>query len=163
MLLKQNIRYAGFWIRLVAEIIDSTLITIASLILQAVMTLFLQWIINLIAANSSIDFFSKDAGATHFIINGFLYMLLAAPYYILGHYRFGTTLGKKPFGIYVVCEKKHGALSLKKSIIRCLGYIPSYIFGIGFIMAASHPKKQALHDVIAGTVSVILKKTDKIS
>jgi uncharacterized RDD family membrane protein YckC len=40
-----------------------------------------------------------------------------------------------------------------------LGYTVSYlIIGCGFFMAAFHPQKKALHDLLAGTVSVVRNK-----
>jgi uncharacterized RDD family membrane protein YckC len=47
-------------------------------------------------------------------------------------------------------------ISLKQSWIRCLSYTLSYLpMCAGFIMAAFQPEKRALHDLIAGTVSIV--------
>lgn len=83
-----------------------------------------------------------------------VYSCVAFPYYVWGHFRYGTTLGKKPFGIYVVSAADQGRLTLSQSIIRTAGYVLSSLpFACGYLMAAFHPRKQALHDLIAGTVS----------
>jgi uncharacterized RDD family membrane protein YckC len=82
-------------------------------------------------------------------------MLMAFPYYTWGHYRYGMTLGKRPFRIYVVNEKDHLAISLKQAVIRSLGYVVSYLpLAGGYLMAALHPEHRALHDLMAGTVSI---------
>jgi uncharacterized RDD family membrane protein YckC len=89
------------------------------------------------------------------IVNAGLYVLMAFPYYVIGHYRYGTTLGKRPLRVYVVQAGSFERITLKQSVIRFFGYLVSYLpFGAGFLMAAFHPQKRALHDLIAGTVSV---------
>jgi uncharacterized RDD family membrane protein YckC len=70
-------------------------------------------------------------------------------------YKTGTTLGKRPLRIRVVNEEDGSPVSLKQSFIRCLAYALSYLpFGMGFFLVIFDPKKQALHDRVAKTVSV---------
>jgi uncharacterized RDD family membrane protein YckC len=46
-------------------------------------------------------------------------------------------------------------ISMKQSVIRSIGYAISYLpLAAGYLMAAFHPEKRALHDLLAGTVSI---------
>ena len=96
-----------------------------------------------------------------------VYVILAVPYYVWTHFCYGTTLGKR-YGmtlstlglcsrrIYVVRAGSYEPITLRQSWIRCLGYAASYLpFGCGYLMAAFHPQKLALHDLFAGTVSIL--------
>lgn len=156
-------RYAGFWIRFVADLIDTTVLTVASWILTVVIlaaffivALQLGWrdgSWSLGGALESID------GLMLQILNMGLYFCLAFPYYVWGHFRWATTLGKRPFNIQVVRESDLASISVGQSIGRFFGYLPSYmLFFAGFLMAAFHPRKQALHEVITGTVSIIRRE-----
>ncbi len=160
----QRPKYAGFWIRLVADLLDTTILTITSwiltiVILAAFFIVALQfgwrdgsWSIG--GALESID------GLTLQILNLGLYFCLAFPYYVWGHFRWATTPGKRPFNIQVVRESDLGPISIGQSIGRFFGYLPAYLlFFTGFLMAAFHPRKQGLHEVITGTVSVIRRNS----
>lgn len=143
-------RYAGFWIRLLADLIDTTVLTVASWFIELMGLGVVYWIGHFAAP-------FQDAFNSFWlqIANAIIYVVIAAPYYTWGHYRYGTTLGKKPFRIYVVTEDQKLPISMKQAVLRTLGYVVSYIpLGAGFLMAAVHPEKRALHDLIAGTVSI---------
>ena len=157
-----RVRYAGFWVRFSAEMIDSTVLTIVSTVLELMILGLVYWIRFFLLREQ------QDAGTGFFeafnalliqVLNVILYGLVAVPYYTYGHYRYGTTLGKKPFHVYVVDAHTHARITLKQSYLRCFGYFVSYIpFGTGYLMAAFHPEKRALHDLIAGTVSIYSKE-----
>lgn len=85
-----------------------------------------------------------------------LYTTLSFLYYTIAHHRFGTTVGKKPFRIYVVTASNLGPLSLPQAIFRTFGaYLSGIPLGLGYFMVGFHPQKRALHDLIAGTVSIV--------
>lgn len=152
-------KFAGFWIRLLADILDTALLTIVSWVLELGVMGAVFWV-KWLLGQRDLNYFEVFSPFVTQVVNLVLYGLVAAPYYIWGHYRFSTTLGKRPFSIYVVDGEAGRAISLKQSIIRFVAYLPSYlIFAAGFVMAAFHPKKMALHDLLAGTVSVIKKKS----
>lgn len=148
-------RYAGFWIRLVADVIDTLILTVAAWFLE-LMLLGLTYFVSQYHKPFPKPF--SDAFNPFFlqIFNGILYVALATPYFVWGHYRYGTTLGKRPFRIYVVNHANLLPISLFQSWMRCFGYIVSYLpFGVGFLMVAFQPEKRALHDLMAGTVSIV--------
>jgi len=137
--------YAGFWIRALASCLDDVVLTLPSLLLAW------PWL-GLFEA--------KMAGFWIQVIGTIIYVLLGFGYYGWGQYRYQTTLGKRLFGIRVVNFADLGRISLKQSMIRYLAYgLSGIIAGAGFLMAAFQPEKRALHDLVAGTVSVRGKST----
>jgi uncharacterized RDD family membrane protein YckC len=152
-------RYAGFWIRFVANLIDTIVLTVASWFLELMILGAVYWIGS--RAKPFQDAFNPFMLQ---VFNGVLYLLLAFPYYTWGHYRYGTTLGKKPFKIYVVGMATFLPITGKQSVIRTLAYALSYLpFGAGFLMAAFQPEKRALHDLVAGTVSITKEQINEDS
>ncbi len=128
--------FAGFWLRVVAVMIDS-------LILQAVIYAIAFCLV------SFADIKIAEAVAP------LASVLLAILYYALFESSAkGATPGKMAVGIKVV-----GAVGNRVSFLRALGrylakFISGAILGIGFLMAAFTEKKQGLHDMIAGTFVV---------
>jgi uncharacterized RDD family membrane protein YckC len=153
-----KVRYAGFWIRLVADIVDSLILTIASWIVEYALlgVFYLGWMMIEKSRGGGVPPFGEAFDAFRLqVLNIGLYFCVSFPYYVWGHFRWGTTLGKRPFGIYVLRADDHGSITLKQSIGRFFGYGLSYaLFFCGFIMAAFHPDKRALHDLLAGTISI---------
>jgi uncharacterized RDD family membrane protein YckC len=130
--------YAGFWIRGIAILIDFTLLTIAE---SPIDTVF-GWIFKMSVFNQQ-------------ILGEIFSFVLIYFYYCRWQVKFGTTIGKRIFGLYVVDEKTGEFLSHKQACIRTLMYLVSLlIVGCGFLMAAFHPQKKTLHDICAGTVVV---------
>ncbi|OFZ79983.1 MAG: hypothetical protein A3K03_13245 [Bdellovibrionales bacterium RIFOXYD1_FULL_44_7] len=151
-------RYAGFWIRFIADIIDSLILTIVSWILEYALLGLMYGLWSFYARNKglSVPPFSDAFNAFWLqVFNIGVYVVIAFPYYVWGHFRFGTTLGKRPFKIYVVDCESLGPITVGQSIRRFFSYGLSYaLLCTGFLMAAFHPQKRALHDLLAGTVSV---------
>jgi uncharacterized RDD family membrane protein YckC len=148
--------YAGFWIRFVAAWIDIIVLNFATWFVELLILGVIYWTWLLRSKGAVPSYASAFDPVLVQTVALLIYILLAIPYYGWGTYRFGTTLGKRPFRIYVVQEGTYANLTLRQSLLRCLAYVASYLpFGAGFAMAAVHPKKRALHDLIAGTVSVV--------
>lgn len=121
-------KYAGFWLRFFAHVIDAVIVTIGLFI--------------------SSGFFGDAKG----LIIG--YMLYFA-YFISMTYYYGATLGKMIVGIEVLSDSFKSA-SLGRIVLReAIGKVISgFIIMIGYMMAGFTIKKQALHDMIANTVVV---------
>lgn len=146
--------YAGFWIRAVAKIIDESLLSLASWLLQVLIAGAYFWV-STIGGSTPLTY--EEAMRPIWVQLGFFvfYMLLSTLYYVYGHAWYGTTLGKRLFRIRVIDEQTEKYLTVSQSLWRCAAYmISSLPFGAGFFMAALHPKKKALHDLIVGSVSV---------
>jgi uncharacterized RDD family membrane protein YckC len=153
------VRYAGFWRRLAAHIIDSVILNLAAWLGETIVFGGMYAVYYILAHTHGTELkpYSDafDPFATQ-IVNAVIYILLCLPYFVWGQSRYGTTLGKKLFKIYVVRESDLGPLTLGRSAVRFSAYLVSYAtLGCGFHMAAFNPEKRGLHDLIAGTVSVI--------
>jgi uncharacterized RDD family membrane protein YckC len=85
--------------------------------------------------------------------SAFLLPALALPAIWLGWAYLGTTPGKRVLGLYVRSEEADGrGLGLVVAAIRLGAAILSLaLFGLGFLIVAFSPTRQALHDRLAGT------------
>lgn len=129
------IEYAGFWTRFVAALIDGIFLGVINFTIAAI-----------IGANT--QEFGAFQGIT--IILQWLYFAL------MESSANQATLGKMALGIKVV-DLDGERISFGKATGRYFGKIVSaIILLIGYIMAAFTEKKQALHDMMAGTL--VIKK-----
>ena len=129
----ERVEYAGFWIRFLAIIIDGVILGIVGGILSRLMTT---------TAYTAIS-----------------WLVGAAYYVIFWVYWQGQTPGKRILNLRVV--RADGApVDWATAIIRYIGYIVSgFILLIGFIMAAFDDEKRALHDRLANTRVVMVRRT----
>jgi uncharacterized RDD family membrane protein YckC len=130
-------RPAGFWIRVVAAVVDLAVIWLANLTLGLLAARVFR-----VDLESAIGLRGSLAACT---------VLFAALYVIVLHALEGQTLGKLVVRVRVV-----GADDLPPpvgaSVLRYLGYFVSLLpFGLGFVMAGLRADGRALHDLIAGT------------
>ena len=121
--------YAGFWMRLVAFIVDSVILAV----IEFPITLIIEGI-----------------GAR------FLVGLLVGIVYNVGFWvaNDGATPGKMAMGIKV--QMANGEpIDVGPALLRYVGYyVSAFILLIGYIMIAFTPQKRGLHDYIAGTVVI---------
>lgn len=152
--------YAGFWLRFGANIIDGIIIGIPTGIISAFVSIF--WSGAMMELQESTidpnyeaslsDIFVFLAGA---IIILFLSLLISFLYYTLLHSsKWQGSVGKILLNIKVT-DLNGGRIGFGRATGRYFATIISgMIFYIGYIMAGFTSKKQALHDMIAGTVVV---------
>ena len=131
------IKYAGFWIRVVAYIIDVLILGMG------------LWIIGLLFQRSPEEAggFSAIGGILQIVL-GFLYMpvLWSSP--------MQATIGQKICGLRVIRPGGNG-ISFERGIARALAMILSgMLLFIGYLMVAFTERKQGLHDILAGTYVV---------
>ncbi len=137
--------YAGFWRRAVALWIDSA-------ILNAVATL----LVALLAKVYGLEM-SEIEGMSLQLLSVLAYLVLAFPYYTIGHYRWGFTLGKRLLGVRVIDAASGQGISAGQSVARTLASVLSYlVFGLGYLMCAWDSEKRTLHDRLCGTRCVRL-------
>jgi len=134
------VRYAGFWIRFAATIIDS--------ILQALVIMPILWAI-----------YGDQVIMSENIVNGVWDILVSyvLPFlaYLFFWVKFGGTPGKRLLGLKVLDEATGLHVSIGKGILRYLGYILSTIMLLlGFVWVAFDKKKKGVHDHVAGTIVV---------
>ncbi|WP_088008978.1 RDD family protein [Indiicoccus explosivorum] len=149
-------RYAGFWIRVLAAIIDSIILYAPFYILDAV--LFYQ-ITGMRegeyrAAQLNAGVFPEDITVPdEVVIYSYIGTAVIGILYfgLLTASRWQGTFGKLAVGIKVV-GKDGGRIGFFRSVLRYFGYIPAgLLLGFGYLMIALDERKQGLHDKIAGT------------
>lgn len=125
----ESIKYAGFWIRYVANFLDGIIVGFFSLI--PVLILFF------LGAN---------------ILDRLLFYIISFSYFIILTYNKEATWGKMALGLKVISSNGE-KLGLGQVFLReTIGKIVSgLILGIGYIMAGLTKRKEALHDKIAKT------------
>lgn len=136
--------YAGFWRRFAAMILDGIIINMV--VYGGAFALGM-----LIAAggasDSTVDTLSGLIVLASFVGNWLYFALMESS-------SMQATLGKKALGI-VVTDVNGQRIGFGRATGRYFAkIISSIIFLIGYIMAAFTAKKQALHDMIAGTLVV---------
>lgn len=143
--------YAGFWLRFVAYIIDSIVLGFVvgvSIILPLL--------------GHELDSFPGDRhfgmfpffGPRFMAIRGLALMVSWIYYALLESSAWQATLGKKALGLEVT-DLEGRRISFGRATGRFFGKILSaFILLIGFIMAGFTEKKQALHDILAGTLVI---------
>jgi uncharacterized RDD family membrane protein YckC len=134
-----RVAYGGFWIRVVAYIIDAILLTIVCGIADRLLG------INIFV--SDWEHYDPLANLVSLVI-GWLYFAL------LESSERGATVGKMAMGLRVVTSNGQ-RLSFMNATGRYFAKILSaIILCIGFIMIAFTDKKRGLHDMIAGTLVI---------
>jgi uncharacterized RDD family membrane protein YckC len=130
----------GFWIRLLAYLIDGVLLTALFI---------LAWPI--ISGESIADYWASSEDLT----GGDLFSLtLNLVYYTGAVAIWATTIGKRPFRLYVV-RTDGSRVGIGRALARYLAYVPSaIILGGGFLMIAWRQDKRGLHDLICDTVVI---------
>jgi len=136
-----HMRYAGFWKRFFAFIIDAFLLGMLTFIIL----FFLGFVIGGILASPEIVMQISDYGLPVNIIIVWLYFALQESS------EKQATLGKRLLGIYVT-DSSGEPIGFAQATIRYFGKYLSSIMMIGFIMIAFTARKQGLHDMLADTL-----------
>jgi uncharacterized RDD family membrane protein YckC len=129
--------YGGFWIRVVAYIIDAILLSVAA------------GVIGVVTGGGYDDLEHINySGSGISLVVGWLYFAL------MESSERGATVGKMAVGLRVVTDQ-----GLRLSFLHATGryfakFISAIILGLGFLMIAFSDRKRGLHDMIAGTLVV---------
>ncbi len=148
-------RYAGFWRRLAAALIDQLLLLI---VLAPLLTLFTSGGYSRAPQASGLleKLASLDWG--FLFIDELLPLLLVIFFWV----RYQATPGKQLLDCYVVDAHTYQALTIKQALLRYLGYLVSLVpLGLGFLWIALDKRKRGFHDLLAGSVVVI--RTEDLS
>lgn len=154
--------YAGFWIRFAASLLDGIIIAIPMIIIM-VIVFFLMF-----ASSGAFEVLTDPAAMEGDISNQQIFKLLVTygivlvlsiiipVFYFAGMHasKWQATIGKKLLKLKVT--DLHGnRITFWRALGRYLAMaFLSSIFYIGYIIAGFTEKKQALHDLIAGTVVI---------
>jgi uncharacterized RDD family membrane protein YckC len=142
--------YGGFWRRFAALFIDQ-------------LVMFLTWFFSLILLGVMLGFLGNVSGNRKLVddpeVSGMiglaLLFLIPLVYYpVMECSAAQATLGKMALGVQVT-DLRGRRISFPRALVRFLGKsLLSPIFLVGYLMAAFTRKKQALHDMLAGTLVV---------
>jgi len=145
-------RYAGFWRRFVAMIIDSLVFSpliIFFIVSSGVMGAILH---------PGGDLEGLGGAMLAMTIAGFAVVLFVGSWLYhtwMESSRYQATLGKMALGI-IVTDMNGQRISFGRANGRFFGkWVSSMIMNIGYLMAAFTEKKQALHDILAGCLVVL--------
>ncbi len=144
--------YAGFWLRFVAYIIDAAILNV---VFGVILGIFM---VPMGIASVGRDPEQIVAAMAPFLV--LLFLISTAGQWIyfawMESSTWQATLGKKALGLEVT-DLWGRRIPFGRATARFFGkIISSFILLIGFIMAGFTEKKQALHDIIAGTL--VLRK-----
>jgi uncharacterized RDD family membrane protein YckC len=149
-----RVEYAGFWLRVLAFLIDNVVMGIG-FVLLLIPLIFLTGFggfLSQIHPDEEIN----DAGI--FVLIGFIFLAATASLVFTWLYHalmesseWQATVGKKALGL-VVTDLAGQRVSFGRSTGRHFGKIITNMvpFLIGYVMAGFTEKKQALHDMLAG-------------
>jgi uncharacterized RDD family membrane protein YckC len=158
------VRYAGFWLRLAATMIDVVLLTVVISPLLLVIYGFDSR--GLTDLDSMVFSGPKDfmvwyvlpaltpRGPMEVLIQ---WVLPTIALIVFWKYR-SATPGKIILSLKIVDARTGGGLSLEQCVVRYFAYLVSMLsLGLGFLWIAFDKRKQAWHDKLAGTVVIRAK------
>jgi uncharacterized RDD family membrane protein YckC len=137
-------QHAGFWIRVLAWLIDAVLLACVVGGVSVGVTIVMRmtaggpgglqfWLVPVVSSLSA---------------------LLPLLYLLVGWAKGGRTIGKAACRLRITREDG-SPLGFGGAIVRLFGYLVSSLsFGVGYLMVAFTDRKRGLHDMIAGTVVV---------
>jgi uncharacterized RDD family membrane protein YckC len=147
--------YAGFWLRLVAHVIDNILIFIVLAVIAGL------WVLSVGVGyiRAQYGHLNPEDPSLPMMIIGWSFVALIAATLLQWLYFAGMessehqgTLGKMALGL-IVTDLNDQRVSFARASGRFFAkIITNYTFLIGYIMAGFTEKKQALHDMIASTL-----------
>ncbi len=139
---------AGFWIRVVASLVDCVIL----IILQVILSVLLG------VVTTGVSLGMNEQGLTALsLVYSLFGTVLSMAYYVFFTGYSGQTPGKMAVRVKVIrTDGQH--ISYGRAFFReILGkFVSGIILGIGYLMVAFDPQKQGLHDKIANTYVIKL-------
>lgn len=137
--------YAGFWRRYAASLIDGMIVGLIGAVLG--FPVGFLWVTQVGNDELSLNILNAILYVAVFIITWFYFAVQESS-------EARATIGKRLMGIFVT-DLQGNQISFGRATGRYFGKILSgMIFMIGYILAGFTSKKQALHDLIAGTLVI---------
>ncbi len=144
------IGYGGFWIRVVAYIIDGIILNIAFGVVGAILGISLipadPATMDPAEAMSQMGTFQAVA-----VVGSWLYFAL------MESSARGATIGKMALGLRVVDEQGQRISFLRATGRFFAKFVSALILLIGYLMVAFTDRKRGLHDIMAGTLVVKIR------
>ena len=154
-------KFAGFWRRLVAYIVDNIIINIVFFILAGIiLTAFIFGSLSGNSRNWMADLANPARITSIFLPAMVFYIAISIAYFTYFHGIKGRTPGKMLLGLKVL-STDGTPIGFGIAFLRSVGYLVSSILYIGFIWTAFDRRKQGWHDKIAGTVVIMRPDEDE--
>jgi uncharacterized RDD family membrane protein YckC len=135
-------KYAGFWIRVVASLIDTVLIFLV--ILPFLIAIYGKEYLDLMWESAYVGMWD--------ILLSYIFPAIAVIMFWV--YR-SATPGKMMLKMKIVDEKTGGTISTRQGIVRYIGYYVACLpLMLGIIWVGIDKRKRGLHDKMAGTVVI---------
>ncbi|MBV8379783.1 MAG: RDD family protein [Paucibacter sp.] len=151
-----ELRYVGFWARVVAALVDTVVVLVPLVPLLYLVygsTYFTTAAAQLRDALQGI-IPAADApspGQNDWLVSLAVLAAICIPFWL----RKQATPGKMLIGARVVDARTGGPISARQAVIRVLGYFVSTIpLGLGLLWVGIDKRKQGWHDKLAGTLVV---------
>ena len=143
---------AGFWIRLVAYVLDYALVFGLVFVLLVIVFVFAEVSPDSSLAEYTSSYDDEDAPIIDWLdVGGYIVGLL---YFAIGITAWSTTAGKRIFGLYVM-RSDGSRVGFGRASARYLCYfVSALLLGIGFLMIAFSKDKRGLHDLICDTMVI---------
>ena len=155
-------RYAGFFVRANAFIIDNVILSIFGALFLYVMSL--AGMLDLNAVSEIVNQYIENPTSTELVSKALeipgmsafftIWSFVQAVYFIVFHAVWGATPGKKLLHIHVEMangEKLSWAFSIFRFIASIVTQATLVFYGLGYLIVLIDPQKRALHDFIART------------
>jgi uncharacterized RDD family membrane protein YckC/RNA polymerase subunit RPABC4/transcription elongation factor Spt4 len=145
-----QIRYAGFWSRFFALVLDLIFVPLifSPLIIGSMVVAY--FLGNLYSNIIDTDYIYQFTGGIGLITYSIIFFF----YYLIGH-SFGSTIGKKIMGIRLVTFNGSRPGFWRALVRETIGrFIASIIFYLGYLWIAWDSHKQGWHDKIVGTFCI---------
>ena len=155
-------RFAGFFVRANAFIIDNIILSLVGAIFLYVMSL--AGLIDINAVSEIVNQYIENPSSTELVSKALelpgmpafftIWSFVQAAYFIVFHAIWGATPGKRLFHIHVEMaggEKLTWAFSMFRFIASIVTQATLYFYGLGYLIVLIDPQKRALHDYIART------------
>ncbi|SKA27506.1 Uncharacterized membrane protein YckC, RDD family [Enhydrobacter aerosaccus] len=141
-------RYGGFWIRVVAYLLDGVLLYVVGTVVGFVFGLVVGFVWHFVGVPATAQTIARIGGGILGLGLGILYFA------VLESSERGATLGKRAVGLRVVTDQGQ-RLTFANAFGRYFAKIVSLlVLGIGFLMVAFTDRKRGLHDMMAGTLVI---------
>ena len=139
---ESQVMYAGFWLRVVAALVDILAMFIPFCFVAFIVTV----IVKLVSATKEYE----PAAVILAVLPPVVIVATWLYFAVLESSSWQATMGKKLLGLYVT-DIEGQRLSLGRATGRTFAkYLSSITAGIGYLLCGFTKKKQALHDMVAG-------------
>lgn len=147
--------YAGFWIRVVARLLDSVIVALPMAALFVLLAILAGAFAGT-ASNSNDQNAQNAAGALFggvFVLFYLLALFVGVAYWVYFWGTSGQTLGMRALKLRVVDATTGGPIGISRALVRWLmTIVNTWACYIGWIWVAFDPRKQGWHDKVASSV-----------